>query len=314
MSGFGLPVLPAIARLSPRVWRVLGLNPGPYTLQGSNTYLVGTGSSRVLIDTGAGIDGYLSNLLTCMAQAECARIDAILVTHWHHDHTGGLADILRHFAHPIPVYKHHTHSRGAAPPSLRYEPITPQSQWAVEGASLTPVFTPGHTADHCAFLLDEDHAVFTGDCVLGHGTTVFRHLYDYTRSLHELNALSADKFYCGHGETVTDPSEKLREYLHHRSQREQQLYSAVAIQSQPVDAHRLVSLVYPPLSESVLPAALQNVVLHLEKLAHEGKLVCLNVETDGMVAGDWLARDYGEGYESTQAMVLRKAHWKWKLI
>lgn len=311
---FGLPSLPPVSRLSPRVWRVLGLNPGPYTLQGSNTYLVGSGESRVLVDTGAGAAGYLPALLACMAEAQCARISSVLVTHWHHDHTGGLPELLRHFGRAVPVFKHHPHSRGAAPASLVFEPITPHSRWAVEGATLTPVFTPGHTADHCAFVLEEEHAVFTGDCVLGHGTTVFRHLYDYTRSLHELDAISAARFYCGHGDTVLDPGEKIREYLRHRAQREQQLFTAVSQQSQPVDAHRLVSLVYPPLSASVLPAALQNVVLQLEKLAHEGKLVCLDEEERGTVAGDWLARDYGESCESTQAMVLRKAQWRWQVI
>ena len=243
-SAFGLVALPAIGRLSPRVWTVLGLNPGAYTLQGTNTYLVGTGASRLLIDTGAGVAGYLPNLLSCMHSAGCSALSAILVTHWHHDHTGGLADVLAHFSpQRIPVYKHQPWMRGAAPQSVLYEPLSAASQFTVEGATLTVVPTPGHTADHVAFLLHDEHALFIGDCILGQGTTVFRNLYDYTRSLHTVAQLAPLRLYCGHGPVVDDVQDKVREYLQHRQQREAQLLAVLSKQSQPCDAAELVAKV-----------------------------------------------------------------------
>ena len=61
-----LPLIAEIRQLSPRVIAVLGLNPGKFTLQGTNTYLVGSGSSRLLIDTGQGLAGYMENLEKAM--------------------------------------------------------------------------------------------------------------------------------------------------------------------------------------------------------------------------------------------------------
>lgn len=314
MSAFGLPVLPTISKISPLVWRVLGLNPGSFTLQGSNTYLLGSGEARILIDSGVGHAGYLGALLECMNQAGCRELSSVLITHWHMDHTGGIDDILKHFqSRPPNVYKRQPQLRGAASHWVNYNAITSSSSWICDGVTVRPLITPGHTADHTSFILEEENAIFTGDCVLGHGTTVFRSLFDFTRSLHELNSHSASRFYPGHGEVVSDPTSKIAEYLHHRNHREQQLYTEIAKHPKPVNAHFLVEKVYPRLSEPVRLAALQNVTLHLEKLAHEGKVECEN-ESAMVNIGPFDDRNYSEDSESTADMIQRKAVWLWKAI
>ncbi|OMH79507.1 Beta-lactamase-like protein 2 [Zancudomyces culisetae] len=100
--------LKKVIQLSPRVFQISGCNPGPFTLQGSNTYLVGTGSRRILIDTGEGQISsasnkgrnsnshveYRTNLKNLLQQQGDAKISTILITHWHNDHVGGIPDIL----------------------------------------------------------------------------------------------------------------------------------------------------------------------------------------------------------------------------
>ena len=99
----GLPEVPPIQLLSERVTAALGMNPGPFTLMGSNTYLVGTGKKRILVDTGEGLDEYLPVLEEAMEKSGCEGIQEILITHYHHDHVGGIDSIQRRFGPGLKV-------------------------------------------------------------------------------------------------------------------------------------------------------------------------------------------------------------------
>ena len=84
-----------VARLSPRVVRVLGGNPGAFTLQGTNAYLIGTGPRRWLLDTGEGKPAFVANLRAAMTAEGVTELEGILLTHWHLDHVGGVAHARR---------------------------------------------------------------------------------------------------------------------------------------------------------------------------------------------------------------------------
>ncbi|RPB29457.1 metallo-beta-lactamase superfamily protein [Terfezia boudieri ATCC MYA-4762] len=268
MSVFG--TLPDTKRLSKRVIRIMGGNPGKFTLQGSNTYLIGTGDKRILIDTGAGHEHWIKTLEKVLAD-EKAEVSTALVTHWHYDHVGGIAD-LKKISPGTVVYKNR--------PSGGQEDITDRQVFSVEGASLTAYYTPGHTVDHMCFFLSEESALFTGDNVLGHGTSVFEDLATYLSSLEKMKEIPAlsGRGYPGHGEVLDDAKDAVDGYIAHRMARERQVLMVMK-EGHPLGgdevmtAMEMVRLIYKEIPRELWSTAEMGVVQILEKLEGEKKVL-----------------------------------------
>ena len=201
-----LPELPSVSRISPRVVRVLGGNPSGFTLGGTNTYLVGTGKKRILVDAGEGQAEYVDTLADAMRAHGCEGLEAILVTHWHFDHLGGVPSVLERFGADLPVLKfmpvggleESFGGEGAVQPydilpEQRFTPLEDGAVVETEGATLKVKHTPGHANDHVVLVLEEERAMFTADNVLGVGTGIFRDLSQYIRSLETMRGIMLEE-------------------------------------------------------------------------------------------------------------------------
>ncbi|XP_063236164.1 beta-lactamase-like protein 2 homolog isoform X2 [Bacillus rossius redtenbacheri] len=265
-------VVPKISRLSSRVVRILGCNPGPMTLQGTNTYLVGTGERRVLIDTGDdNIPEYI-NTLTSVLQQENATLEHVIVTHWHHDHIGGLKNVYDMSHKGCKVWKYKRGSLDTLPDGIVLNSLTDGQEVSTEGATLRVVHTPGHSTDHVALSLLEEDSLFSGDCILGEGTAVFEDLHDYMQSLNKILELKPSCIYPGHGPTVMDPVPKVKFYIDHRNQREDQILQFLREEStKGFTEMDIVENVYKETPKHLHQAAAYNVNHHLCKLQKERK-------------------------------------------
>ena len=264
--------LPDVDVWSERVAVALGQNPGLFTGPGTNTYLVGTGRVRILLDTGQGVHEYLPVLERAMARVGCEALQEIVLTHGHPDHIGGALQVIERFG-PLRVSKL-PHDGMDGHYSLEIHPLADGSVVETEGATLRAVHTPGHAEDHLCFVLEEEGAIFTGDNVLGVGTTVIPahggDLLDYLRSLERLLEERPGRIYPAHGPLVEDGAAKIREYIAHRRDRECQILEALEALG-PCTVPAVVKRVYTDVPEVLHGAAALSVTSHLVKLLREGR-------------------------------------------
>ncbi|XP_047105905.1 endoribonuclease LACTB2 [Schistocerca piceifrons] len=267
--------IPKISRLSSRILRILGCNPGPMTLQGTNTYLIGTGKRRILLDTGdPNIPEYIENLKSVLND-ENAHLEHIIITHWHHDHIGGVGDVIKNVKTDCRIWKHKRLDEpdDALPNDIPINFLKNGDEISTEGATLRIMHTPGHTTDHITLVLKEENALFSGDCILGEGTAVFEDLYDYMASLHLILKEKPSLIYPGHGPVVDDPLTKIEFYINHRTKRENEILEVMRNNtSEKFSEMDLVKIIYVETPEHLHPAAAVNVGHHLQKLLKEGKV------------------------------------------
>ena len=227
----------------PEVLRIVAPNPGPMTLEGTNTYLYGADPCAV-IDPGSGDEGHLDAIRA--AGAERGGIGLVLLTHSHGDHTGGAEELGAEVVLPGGGETH---------------------------AGLRVLATPGHAADHVCFL-SEDGVCFSGDLVLGLGSTIVppggNSLASFMDSLRLLQGEEIELIAPGHGPWIEDPDAKLAEYVEHREMRERRLLEALRRGERSRAA--LLAEAWDDVPIELLPMAAMAMEAHLEKLEGEGRL------------------------------------------
>lgn len=243
---------------------VLADNPGPMTLDGTNTWLLREPGSGlvVVVDPGPDDPAHLDAIVVAAGDDRIARI---LLTHGHPDHAEGARSLSERTGAPVTALDP-AHRLGS-------EGLADGDRIEVGGLDIVVLATPGHTADSLSFHLVADGALLTGDTVLGRGSTVVVHpegrLGDYLDSLARLRVLaessSATLVLPGHGPVIDEPVAAVTAYLAHRHERLDQVRAA--LDAGAVTAEDVVALVYADVPREVWPAAQLSVRAQLAYLA-----------------------------------------------
>jgi glyoxylase-like metal-dependent hydrolase (beta-lactamase superfamily II) len=235
------------------VHRLVAPNPGPYTGPGTNTWIVEAGPVAVVIDPGPDDDAHLAAINKRLAGAA---VGVVLVTHAHPDHL----PLAERLAAP-----HHAAVR-------RHPELGDNDVVRVGTLNVTALHTPGHSADHLCFWLAADRAVFSGDLILGRGSSMVTYpegdVAAYMRSLDRLAALHPRILFPGHWDPVEDAMAKIEQYRVHRLEREAQVLAEVRRGSGT--AADLTRRVYGDLDEQLMVAAEMTMRAHLHKLVADG--------------------------------------------
>lgn len=240
---------------------------------GTQIYFVGDPNGRmVMVDSGEPYRAWTRQILDYHAELGRPKISAIVITHGHGDHIGGLDRIQDVLDCPVRCHPklepRLTHQLGkGCVEKLRSREVIPTGG----GASLRAYYTPGHEDDHISYYLAAGRGVFSGDTILGNSSSSVRNLAQYMKSLELLARLKPAMLFPGHGQIIQNGTARIKWYIDHRQQREEQVMSAIKSGASSVD--EIVRAVYPRnLRSNLRGAAARNVRTHLEKLREEGRV------------------------------------------
>jgi glyoxylase-like metal-dependent hydrolase (beta-lactamase superfamily II) len=230
-------------------------NPGPFTLSGTNSWIVGRDPAW-LVDPGPALDEHLGALMEEIERR--GGLGGVVLTHDHADHSEAVPAIRERFA-GVPLAA----ARGDVDVLL------------ADTSRVGPfeaVATPGHAPDHLAYVVGG--VALTGDAVLGEGSVFIAPdpgaLASYLDGLAKLRRRELSVIGPGHGPPVDDPAAKLDEYISHRLDRERRVVAALDSGKRSVD--ELLDEVWDDAPPQLRMAATVTLAAHLDKLADEGRL------------------------------------------
>jgi glyoxylase-like metal-dependent hydrolase (beta-lactamase superfamily II) len=231
---------------------ILAPNPGPMTLEGTNSYALNAPDSAtcVIVDPGPDDAGHVARL-------GALRPELILITHRHADHTAASAELHRLTGAPVRAVDP-AHCHGG-------DPLADGEVIEAAGVSIRILATPGHTDDSVCFVVDD--AVLTGDTVLGRGTTVVDgSLADYLDSLQRLRALGHMRVLPAHGPELESIADACDALIAHREQRLDQVRAALSQWGEDATVSQVTDTVYPDVDPAVRFAAELSVQAQLDYL------------------------------------------------
>ncbi|WP_417248722.1 MBL fold metallo-hydrolase [Celeribacter sp.] len=270
------------------VIRVIAPNPSPMTHWGTNTFILGTGADRVLIDPGPDSAAHREAIMAALPDG--TRISHILVTHAHLDHSAGVPALAALTDAPVMAFGDATSGRTEIMQRLAREEdalgggegvdhgFAPDIKLAdravVETAAgpVTALHTPGHMSGHLSFLWEG--LCFTGDLIMGWSTSLISppdgDASTYRESLTLLRQLGPSRLMPAHGDAIDTPEARISELLDHRAMRESQILAELA--KGPCDLTTLTRAIYSDLPAPALPYAARNTLAHLIDLYEQKRI------------------------------------------
>ncbi|MCA0043721.1 MBL fold metallo-hydrolase [Celeribacter litoreus] len=267
-----------LTTLAPDLHRILAQNPSPMTYWGTNTFLLGDGSERVLIDPGPDLPSHLDAIMAALHSG--TRISHILVTHAHLDHTAGTDALKSRTGAEVYAFGDAHAGRSAIMQTLHEsgtlgggEGVDPSfapdilladmETLETPAGPITALHTPGHMGNHLSFQWGD--TIFVGDLVMAWSSSLISppdgDAAAFRESCEKLIARAPARLLPAHGDAIDTPEERIRFLLTHRANREAQILAALSQTPQTLEA--LTRRVYHDLPESHLPAAARNTLAHL---------------------------------------------------
>ena len=269
-----------VVQVSPLVRRLVCGNGGPFTFTGTCTYLIGR-DDVVVLDPGPADAAHIAAI---RAATLGENIAAILLSHTHMDHSPGAALLKAQTGAPLYGCGPHVAARELGLGELNLLDASADRAYAPDvemrdgevlemaGVRLKAVHTPGHTANHLCFALEQEGALFSGDHVMAWSTTIVAPpdgaMGDYMASLDRLRGRDEQIYWPGHGGPVNEPQRFVRALLHHRRAREASILRRIREGDRRIE--EIVARIYENLDSRLRGAAALSVFAHLEELVRQG--------------------------------------------
>lgn len=269
-------------QVSPLIRRLVANNPGPFTFRGTGVYIIGKGEVAV-IDPGPDNAEHIDALTRAV---EGERVTHIFVTHRHMDHSPA--------AHPLAertgakVYASTIPPRPSECDGIRleagddhgFEPdldVKDGERFTGPGWTIEAVATPGHTANHMAYALIEENALFPGDHIMGWSTTIIGppdgDMTDYLSSLENVRDRDYATLWPTHGPPVIDVRPFVQAFIDHRLGREAAILAQM--RAGKTFIKDMVSVIYADIDKRLHPAACHSVLAHMIRLLELGRVECM---------------------------------------
>lgn len=269
------------------VWRLTCNNPSPFTFHGTNSYIIGQGSTVAVLDPGPENDAHFEALMRAL---KGKTVSHILISHTHRDHsplarrlkaeTGALtvAEGPHRAARPLHEGEINPFAESSDTDFVPDVVLGDDAILEADGFAVRAIHTPGHTANHCSFALENTGIVFSADHVMAWATTIVAPpdgaMSDFMASVEKMMQRNDRIYFPGHGGPIAEPASFLRALRTHRRMRERAVLERIRAGDRTIA--QMVSAIYAKTDPRLHGAAGLSVLAHLEDLVERGEVL-----TDG---------------------------------